>query len=404
MSEPSIASNRVIALEALTEQFIGFFRRSRWATRAGEPGISDLVLGNPQELPLPQLVSALRGAIEPHRPDWFAYTDNSPAARVVVAGSLRRQRGLSFEDEDVFLTTGAFSGLLVSIYALTDPGDEVLFISPPWFFYESITAVVGAKPIRVPCDPVTFKLDLRVIEEAITPRTRAIIVNSPNNPTGVIYPRANLSGLKDVLEAATNRYGRPIFILFDEAYNHIVYDEQRFVSPAELYPYTIIIYTYGKTLLMPGQRIGYLALPLTLSNRRDLGKAIVQAQMTLGWGFPNALLQHALPDLEQLSIDVSALQQRRDRVVSALRKAGYETTNPAGTFYVMIRSPLQDDTAFIDRLAERDVYCLPGSLFEMPEWFRISLTATDAMVEQALPILADEFARVASESHASPTS
>jgi aspartate aminotransferase len=160
------------------------------------------------------------------------------------------------------------------------------------------------------------------------------------------------------------------------------------MTPTAFYPNSFLAYTYGKVLLAPGQRIGYLALSPQMPERELVSNAVLLAQITLGYAFPNALLQHALPDLERLSIDIEHLQQKRDVMVSGLQAAGYDVHSPEGTFYLMPRSPIADDGEFIRLLAQEKVYCLPGWVIEMPGYFRISLTANDGMIERGLPKLA----------------
>jgi aspartate aminotransferase len=239
--------------------------------------------------------------------------------------------------------------------------------------------------VRVLADRATFDLDVEAIAAAITPRTRAIIVNTPNNPTGRIYPAETLDALARVLTEASDRNGSRIWLLSDEAYHRIVFDDRDFVSPVTRYPWSFLIYTYGKTHLAPGSRLGFLAMPPTMPEREQLRDPLVLAQIATGWAFPVSILQHALPELEGISTDIKALQRRRDRLVRALRAQGYEPTEPEGTFYVLVPSPDPDDRAFCRRLAAHDVYVLPGSTFEMPGYFRISLTANDDMVERAIP-------------------
>ncbi len=219
----------------------------------------------------------------------------------------------------------------------------------------------------------------------ITPRTRAIIVNSPHNPSGRIYSPQVLIGVAQVLTDASARIGHPIWVISDEPYNRILFDGRECHSPAEWYPHTVITYSYGKTLLAPGQRIGFLTVPPTLPDRERLREEVMIQQLATGFAFPNALLQHALADLERLSIDIGALQRRRDRLVPALRELGCDASMPEGTFYTMARSPIEDDVAFADILARHRVLVLPGTVVEVPGWFRISLTASDEMVEQAIP-------------------
>src|SRR5262249_12384139 len=223
-----------------------------------------------------------------------------------------------------------------------------IFVSPPWFFYEALISARGARPVRVKMDPATFDLDLAAIAAAITERTRAILVNSPNNPTGKIYPPETLAGLARVLTEASSRIGHTIYLLSDEAYSRIIYDGRQFHSPSTYYPNTFVLYTYGKTLLTPGQRLGYIALPPAVPERELLRPAVLTSQIVTGYAFPNALLQHALPDLERLSIDVAQLQRRRDRMVAALHEIGYNLHSPEATFYLLPRAPLADDEAFIE--------------------------------------------------------
>jgi aspartate aminotransferase len=212
-----------------------------------------------------------------------------------------------------------------------------------------------------------------------------VIVNSPNNPTGRIYPPELLRRLADLLENASARIGRRIYLISDEAYNRIVFDGARFHSPAEYYPYTLLAYSYGKTHLSPGQRVGYLALPPAMPHREEMAPAISGLQVAMGWVYPNALLQHALPELEKFSIDVSQLERRRDRLVDTLGSMGYRMQPPEGTFYLFVSTPGPDDEAFTESLARRDVFVFPGTLFETPGFFRMSLTANEDMIERSLP-------------------
>lgn len=388
-------SQRVAGLMASSASLFAFFGDSAWARRRDEPGIVDFALGNPHEEPLPAFVDALQRWSVPRTKDWFAYKLSEPAAREAAAAGLRERRDEPFAAEDICLTNGAFAALTVAVTAVADPGDEVIFLSPPWFFYEAILLATGVTPIRVKVRADDFDLDVEAIAAAITPRTRAVIVNSPNNPTGKVYPAATLQRLATALSEASARQGRPIYLLSDEAYNRIVFDGKPFPSPASFYPHTLVLYTYGKTLLTPGQRLGYIALPppMPQADRELLRQAIFIAQFfAVGFAFPNALLQHALPDLERISIDVAHVQRKRDRLVGALREIGYAVHPPEGTFYLMPRSPLADDLAFVDLLAARDVFVLPGSLIELPGYFRLSLTANDAMIERSLPAFAAAWA------------
>ncbi|HET7702986.1 MAG TPA: aminotransferase class I/II-fold pyridoxal phosphate-dependent enzyme [Candidatus Limnocylindrales bacterium] len=371
-------------IRATIEPFLGFFGGPIWA-RNGEPGMANFAVGNPQEMPLRGYVDALRTHLEPQDKDWFAYKLSEPKSQAAVARSLSARTGLDWDPADVAMTNGGFAALAVAFRTLLEPGDEVVFLSPPWFFYELLIRAAGGVPVRVPLAPPSFDLDPATIAAAITPRTRAVLLNSPHNPSGRVYPIEDLRALAAMLTEASARIGRSIVLVSDEPYNRIVFDGRPYHSPAEVYPDTMITYSYGKTLLAPGMRIGYVTVPPTMAGREELRERILIAQLAGGFSFPNALLQHAIEDLERLSIDVAALERRRDRMVAALDDLGYEPTRPEGTFYIMARSPIADDTAFGGILAEEGVLILPGTVVEVPGWFRISLTASDAMVEAGLP-------------------
>jgi aspartate aminotransferase len=244
----------------------------------------------------------------------------------------------------------------------------------------------AAVPRKVVLKGPTFDLDLGAIEAVIDSKTRLVIVNTPHNPTGRIYGGNTLRELAELLEQASLRIGRRIYLLSDEPYRRLRFDNRGFVSPAAVYPWTFISYSYGKVLLAPGQRLGYLAIsPLMPSaERRGFSESMFAAQMALGWCFPNAVMQYAVPDLETLSIDGSALARRRDRLIGVLGENGYDALAPEGTFYLWTRWPEGHPEQLWTELADRDVFVLPGTIMNAPRYFRISLTASDAMVERSL--------------------
>jgi aspartate aminotransferase len=295
---------------------------------------------------------------------------------------------MSFAAEDIFLTNGATGALGVILHTIVDPGCEVIFITPSWFLYEPMIINTGAVPVQVKALPESFDLDLAAIERAITAKTRAVIINSPNNPTGKVYSSQTLEALAQILTRSSRKNNRTIYLISDEAYARIVFDGENYPNPCSFYDCTFLVYTYGKVLLTPGQRIGYLALPPAMPERSRLRNALLSQQMLNSWAFPNALLQHALGDLELISIDLEKLQQKRDRIVSALHEMGYTAPIPEGTFYCLVRSPIADDFVFTEMLAERKVFCIPGTLQGAEGYFRLSLTASDEMIERALPVFA----------------
>ncbi len=387
------------AVRAASGPFLEFLMTSMWSKRLGADDICDFVVGNPHDMPLPAYVEAIRRASVPLDPSWFAYKLNEAAACDAAARSLRDRLGIAYEAQDVFLTKGASNALVLAFSTVLDPGEEVIFQSPPWFFYESMIAFARGVPVRVPVDRATFDLDVDAIAAAVTPRTRAVVVNSPNNPTGRIYPPETLRRLAEVLTAASEEYGRAIYLVSDEAYNRILFDGRRFPSPTAHYPYSFLVYSYAKALLTPGQRLGYLALAPSMPDRERMRQAVLAAQYN-GFGMPDAVLQHALPELEPLCIDLAQLQRRRDLLLDTLRGQGYEVHVPEGAFYLLPRSPLFDDTAFAETLAAEDVFVLPGRVVELPGYFRISLTASDAMVERSLPGFAAAIAAAGQPSRA----
>jgi aspartate aminotransferase len=354
----------------------------------GHPGACDFLAGNPQEIVMPAYVEAVQAALVPDSPSYYSYGPPWQPAIAAVAPALAQRLGMELDVEDVFLTRGASSGLVLLLHILIDPGDQVVMMSPPWFFYEPMVLAESGEPVKVPLTPDTFDLDLKAIEGAITPRTRAVIVNTPHNPSGRIYPEDQLKELADLLKRASARNGRQIYLLSDEAYARILFDGRQMITPGRLYPATFMLHSYSKTLLAPSQRAGYLAMPHSMPAREQIRLALMAGSMGVG-ATPDTAMQRAMPELEKLIIDIPAIQRRRDRMVAELRRLGYSVESPEGTFYLFPRTPIGDAIEFCDWLAERRVYTLPGEAFERPGYFRLSLSATDAMVERALPILAE---------------
>ncbi len=349
--------------------------------------VADLTFGNPHEQPLPDLVRALRTHIEPQAVDWFAYKLSEAEPRRVIAEGLRAELGLDFTPDDIAMTLGAYGAITLAFTILLNPGDECIIPVPGWFLYETSLSLVHAKTVKVALSDDNFDLDVAAIEAAITARTRIVVVNTPHNPTGVIYSRERLAELAAMLTRKSAEFGRPIFILSDEPYRRIRFDGAAFTSPAEVYPYTLIDYSFGKVLLAPGLRLGYLAFGpgMPAAVRAMLRAAAEKTQLASGCAFPDSILQYAVKDLETVSIDVPAYQRKRDRLYDALTQWGYQMTKPAGTFYLWGKAPGGDALAFTAAMAERGVYVMPGTLFERPGDFRISLTGSQDMIEASLP-------------------
>jgi aspartate aminotransferase len=335
----TIISRRSTAAHGAFDVVKNFYFNSRYGERRGDPGIADFTFGNPHEMPLEGIVAAIRASAVPQNKDWFAYKTSEEEPQAFLASEVGRELGLQFDPADIALTAGAFAAISVAFRLVLDVGDEVIFSEPAWFCYEPMLLAADAVPRKVPLKPPRFDLDLDAIDAAIGPRTRMVIVNTPHNPTGRIYGREALTALADRLDRASNRIGHRIFLLSDEPYRRLRFDGCDFVSPAALYPWTLISYSYGKVLLAPGQRLGYLAISplLPAVDRQALRDAMFATQMALGWCFPNAVMQYAVPHLDRLSIDVRTLARRRDVLSEVLTRSGHAVLPPEGTFYLWVK-------------------------------------------------------------------
>ncbi|SFR90582.1 aspartate aminotransferase [Microbacterium sp. cf046] len=380
-------SERAVRAKSSVDRVTAFFDRMQGI--ADDPDALDFTFGNPHEMALPGLTDAMRAQLEPRSVDWYAYKSNERPAQEAAAAGLSRELALEFEPDDIAMTQGAFGAIALALALVADAGDEIVIPVPGWFCYEPMLLAANLVPVTAALDPADFSLDIDAIARAITPRTRVVIVNSPSNPTGRVFPKQTWDELADVLERASRAHGRRIWLLSDEPYRRIRFDGIGFASPVGSYPWTMIDYSYGKVLLAPGQRLGYLALsPLLPASDRDvLRSAFMPVQLAIGWGFPNALMQYSVPALESVSIDMAELTRKRDRLYGALSDAGYTLTRPEGTFYLWGEAPGGDAQAYCDDLAAQGVHLMPGTIFDRPEHFRVSLTATMDMIDRALPAL-----------------
>lgn len=384
-------SRRIRQADAAFAAVRDFYLTSPYGEKRLQPDICDFTFGNPHEMPLGGLVDAIRARAVPHDKNWFAYKTSEEEPRTFVAESLKHELGLDFEPEDIALTAGAFAAIMVAFHVVLDTGDEAVFSEPSWFCYEPMLLAADAVPRKIRLTAESFDLDLAAIEAAIGPRTKMVIVNTPHNPTGRIVGADRLRELAALLERASRKIGHRIFLLSDEPYRRLRFDGRGFTSPAACYPWTLISYSYGKVLLAPGQRLGYLALSPLMpeEDKAAFRGSMFSAQMALGWCFPNAVMQYAIPDLEKVSINLAALTRRRDVLCTTLERAGYSVLHPEGTFYLWSKWPRGDPARLWNALAARNVFVLPGSMMNSPDYFRISLTAADDMVERALPAFVD---------------
>jgi aspartate aminotransferase len=359
-----------------------FEEGARLKLERGADKVFDFTLGNPEIEPPPAVLEAARRVLESKEPHLHAYMPNAgyPKVREAVARRLSAATGLPYTANHVLMTVGAGAALNTVLKALLDPGDEVITVAPFFVEYVYYAENHGGKLVVVP-PKADLTPDLAKLEAAITPRTKAIIVNSPNNPSGVIYPASTFAGL----EAMLDRAGRPIMLISDEPYKALVFDD---VTPPEVPPLvtrSIVATSWSKSLAIPGERIGYLAFSPRMTEAAALFEACTFTSRVLGFVNAPALWQWVVAEVGDLVIDVGPYREKRDLMYQGLTRIGYQCVKPQGAFYVFPRTPIDDDVAFVRLLAEEGVLTVPGSGFGMPGHIRISLTVERDTVVRALP-------------------
>jgi aspartate aminotransferase len=348
----------------------------------GEENVSDFTLGNPDGEPPEEVISALRRVAGRNLPRSHAYMPNAgfTAVREVVARQLSRQTGLAYTADLILMTAGAAGAINVVLKSLLDPGDEVLLLTPYFPEYQFYIENHGGRMVLVDTDD-TFQPNLARIAAAITPRTKAIILNSPNNPTGAIYSTEFLLGL----EALISGLDYPVTVIADEPYKSLVFDGLALPVISSLIRRTVLAYSWSKALAIPGERIGYLALSPRLPEREALGDACTFANRILGFVNAPAVWQWVMAEVVDLQIDPRPYQERRDLLWNGLTRIGYEVTKPQGTFYMFPKTPIPDDVAFVRSLMDDGILAVPGSGFGRSGHFRLSLTCPLGSIERALP-------------------
>lgn len=367
-----------------------FEEGARLKQERGADKVFDFTLGNPEiEPPAAVLAAAARVLASPER-HLHAYMPNAghPRVREVVAARLRAATGLPYTAGHVLMTVGAGAALNTVLKALLDPGDEVITVAP--FFAEYVFYVQnhGGRLVVVPPRP-DLTPDLAAIEAAVTPRTRAILLNSPNNPSGVVYPASTFIEIETLL----GRLGRPIVLISDEPYRELVFDGLVVPHVPPLVTRSIVATSWSKSLAIPGERIGYLALSPRLPEAAELFEACTFTSRVLGFVNAPALWQWVVAEVGDLVIDVAPYREKRDLMYEGLTRIGYRCVKPQGAFYVFPRAPIDDDVAFVRLLAQEGVLVVPGSGFGMPGHIRISLTVERDTVVRALPAFERAFHR-----------
>lgn len=351
----------------------------------GPENVFDFTLGNPVDEPPRAFKEALRRLAQDSPRGAHRYMPNHgfPETRAYVAERLKDETALPFTADHIVMTVGAAGGLNVALKAILDPGDEVIVPVPYFVEFKFYIENHGGTMVPVPTKD-DFSLDIGAIEAALTPRTRAIIINSPNNPTGAVYSREELEELAALLGSASRKVGRPIYILSDDTYREFLYDDLEPVNLFSLYPATISVRSYSKCLFIPGERLGYVAVNPTYEHAKALMDAMILTNRVLGFVNAPAFMQRAITLLGDYRFDPSDYQRRRDAIYRVLKEAGFEVQRPKGAFYAFPRTPIEDDVAFVRDLQNNHrLLVVPGSGFGKPGYIRLSFCVELEVIERS---------------------
>jgi aspartate aminotransferase len=359
-----------------------FEEGARMKRERGADKVFDFTLGNPDVEPPPQVLEALRRVVSQAKPNSHGYMPNPgfPSARQAVAAMLTRDTGLTFDTDDIFMTVGSSGACNVILKSILDPGDEVIVLMPCFSEYPFYVTNHAGRMVPVETGD-GFLPDVERIADAITPRTRALILNTPNNPTGRVYPEAVLRAIGEMLA----KLDHTVLVISDEPYKRLVFDGLKQYEPAAAIPNLVVCNSWSKSQGLSGERIGYLALSPRLENRPALRGACAFANRILGFINAPAIWQLVEAETWDATIDVSGYQRKRDMLCSALSRIGYDVTRPEGSFYVFPKTPIADDIAFVRLLASHGVLGVPGTGFGRPGYMRLSLTVPWDTIERSFP-------------------
>lgn len=359
-----------------------FEEGARLKAERGADKVFDFTLGNPDVDPPAEVLAALTRLAAEHPPQIHAYMPNPgfPAARQAVARHLAAKTGLPFTQDHILMTVGSAGACNTFLRSVLDPGDEVIVLAPWFSEYPFYIQNHSGRMVVVETDD-QFLPDPARIAAAITPRTKAILLNTPNNPTGRVYPAELLREIDALLRSLNH----PVTVVSDEPYTPIVFDGRTHPQVVTLIERTVVANSWSKTFAIPGERIGYLAISPRLPEAGALFNACAFSNRVLGYVNAPALWQRVVTETIGVQPDISRYQRRRDLMCAALSRLGYEFIQPEGTFYLFPKSPLPDDVAFIRLLLEEGVLAVPGSGFGRPGYFRLSLTVPESVIEGSIP-------------------
>ena len=352
----------------------------------GPENVYDFSLGNPNLPPPQQFSEALRDAVDSCGPDSHRYMPNTgyPMVCRSIAEHLSEEQQVQLTGKEIIMTCGAAGGLNVVLKTILDPGDEILTPVPCFVEYGFYAANHGGILKTVPTHS-DFTLDLDAIEKAITPRTKGMIINSPNNPTGQVYSKESLQKLGRLLSEKGRETGRTIYLISDEPYRKIVFDGKSVPSVLNACPESMVVTSYSKDLSIPGERLGYIAVNPKATFREQLLAGMALSNRILGFVNAPALMQRVVASLQGASVDIGAYARKRDLLCDGLADCGYKFIRPAGAFYLFPETPVDDDVEFVRALQDEMILAVPGSGFKCPGHFRIAFCVDDATITGAMP-------------------
>ena len=368
------------------------------AAEVGADKVFDFSLGNPSVQP-PQIVEdTLVGLLrEEDATALHGYTSaqGDLSVRRAIAEYIAATHGVKADPDLIYMTCGAAASLTITLSALCEKGDEVITFAPFFTEYRVFTETAGAKLVELASDPETFQIDFSRLEKAFTEKTAAVLVNSPNNPSGVVYSEETVKKLAALLARKSAEYGKTIYLVTDEPYRELVYGGVKVPYLTAYYKHTVVCYSYSKSLSLPGERIGYIFVSPEADGAKELYLAVCGAGRALGYVCAPSLFQKMVARCQGVTSDISVYERNRDMLLSALREYGYSCVRPDGAFYLFVRSPEPDANAFCERAKAHGLLLVPGDDFGCPGYVRIAYCVSPDMIRRSLPAfraLAEEYA------------
>ena len=362
------------------------FEEGIWLKKQfGEENVFDLSLGNPVIEPPDQVQAALVKAAKDISPGLHRYMPNAGLqdVREAIAKTLSNECQVSLSANDLVMVCGAAGGLNITLKTLLDSGDEVLIFAPYFVEYLFYADNHGGKAVAVKTHD-DFTLDMDALKDALSEKTKAVIVNSPNNPTGVVYSREELKQLAEVLMAHSEKTGKAVYLISDDPYKKITFDGVEAVNILELYENSIYITSHSKDIALPGERIGFVAVHPKCEDAGNLMAGLIFSNRVLGFVNAPALIQRVVKNVQGVTVDVEQYKKKRDFLNGELTRIGYDVVKPQGAFYFFPKSPIDDEVEFVKKLAEKKVLVVPGRGFGCPGYFRISYCLPDSVIEGSI--------------------